>query len=250
MNNEIPQPQVLSEEDQIASILENLPAETEVDVKVPSRGYPYFGKEGLFRVRPMTFDDEKSLTTGARSAAFNPANHLLSKCVLNVDVDKLVIIDKLYLLIKIRELSYGNEYKVGVVCGNCGFENKLNLELDKLRCEAIPEDFEFRSRKIFLDGIKKEATISYLTVADEEHISPDRIGDNLWRFIQSIDGIDNPTVIAKVSKKLPIVDIHNIVKNLVLAEYGIQSQIRYTCDSCSTSNLINLPIDENFFSVS
>ena len=38
MSNEIPETEVLTEDDQIASILENLPAETEIDVEVPSRG--------------------------------------------------------------------------------------------------------------------------------------------------------------------------------------------------------------------
>jgi len=249
MNTEIPETQVISEEDQVASILENLPAETEIDVKVPSRGYPYFGKEGLVRVRPMTFEDEKSMSTGDRTPQFNAANHLLSRCVLNVEIEKLVIIDKLYLLIKIRELSYGNEYKVGVVCGKCGCENKLSLELDKLQCNAVPEDFNFTSREIFLDGIKKTAQISYLTVSDEDFVGPDKVADNLWRYVTSIEGIDNPSVLSKVILKLPIIDIHKIVKHLMLTDYGIQPQIRYTCDSCNNSNLINLPLDENFFSV-
>tara|TARA_R100001086_G_scaffold247446_2_gene181749 strand:+ start:608 stop:1360 length:753 start_codon:yes stop_codon:yes gene_type:complete len=250
MSTEIPEPQVLSEEDQVAAILENLPAETEVDVAVPSRGIPYFGKEGLVRVRPMTFDDEKSLTTGNRTKMFNPANHLLSRCVTNVEINRLVIIDKLFLLIKIRELSYGKDYKVGAVCPACSFENKLNLELDKLLCNDVPEDFNFDSREIFLEGIKKKAEVSILTVTEEPYVETGKIANNLWRFFKSIDGVNSPTVIAKVVEKLPVIDIHTVVKEIMLSEYGIQPQIRFECDSCNRSNLINLPIDENFFSVS
>ena len=89
MNNEIPETEVLNEDEQVASILENLPAETEIDVDVPSRGIPYFGKSGLLRVKPMTFEDEKSMSTGSRTSMFDPANYLLSKCVANIDIDKL-----------------------------------------------------------------------------------------------------------------------------------------------------------------
>lgn len=249
MNNEIPETQVLSEEEQIASILENLPAETEVDVDVPSRGIPYFGKEGVVRIRPMTFEDEKSMSTGSRTPMFNPANYLLSRCVLNVEVDRLVIIDKLFLLIKIRELSYGKDYKVGVVCSHCGFENKLNLQLDALLSNKVPEDFNFNEIKVYLEGIKKDALLNILTVADEAFVDPERIGENLWRFVNTIDGIDNRTVIAKAVSQLPLVDVHTIIKEIMLSQYGIQPQIRFECDSCRKSNLINLPIDENFFSV-
>ncbi len=249
MNTEIPETKVLSEEEELSKILENLPAETEVDVSVPSRGIPYFGKEGTVRVRPMTFEDEKSLSTGARSPMFNPANHLIGRCVLNVDIDKLLMIDKLYLLLKIRELSYGNEYKVGAVCSHCSYQNTLSLELDKLNTVQVPKDFQFNNREVYLKGIKKNATISFLTVADESFLAPDRIGENLWRFVTSIDGIETQTTISKVISKLPVVDIHILVAELTLSQYGVQPQINYTCDSCNTSNLIGLPIDENFFSV-
>jgi len=249
MNNEIPETEVLDEDEQVASILENLPAETEIDVDVPSRGIPYFGKPGLLRVKPMTFEDEKSMSTGSRTSMFDPASYLLSKCVANVDVDKLLLIDKLFLLLKVREISYGNDYKVGSVCPQCTYENKLNLELNKLLCNPVPLDFIFKNREIFLRGIQKKATVAFLTVSDEEFLGPEVIGDNLWRFITSIDGVEDTKIISKVVAKLPVVDMHILIKELMLSDYGIQPQIRYQCDSCKNSNLVSLPLDENFFSV-
>jgi|TARA_A100000172_G_scaffold41301_3_gene25203 hypothetical protein len=249
MNDKISETQVMSEEEQVALLLENLPSETEMDISVPSRGIPYFGKEGKVRVRPMTFQDEKSMSTGSRSPLFNPANHLLSQCVKNVDVDRLVIIDKLFLLIKVRELSFGSDYKVGVICPNCSYENKLNLELSKLISNQVPEDFSFDKIDIHLEGINKKACLNFLTVADEDYIDPGKVSENLWRFIQSIEGVDNPMVIAKVVERLPLQDVHSIIKAMMLSEYGIQPHVRFTCDSCTKSSLINLPIDENFFSV-
>ena len=249
MSNEIPETAVLSEDDQIAAILEHLPAEVEVDINVPTKGVLYFGKESPVRLRPMTFDDEKSLTTGTRSHDFNAANYLLSRCLKNIAVEKLVIIDKLYLLIKLREISYGKDYKVGVVCGHCNFENILNLEIDKLQCNHVPDDFNYTNREVFLEGIKKTSEISVATVIEERFFEGEQLSNNLWRFIKKIDGVDDPTIIAKVIDKLPIIDIHRIVKEIMLSEYGVQPQIRYTCDKCTKSNLISLPIDENFFSV-
>ena len=215
MSTEIPQTAVLSEEEQVASILEHLPAETEIDVVVPTKGIFYFGKEMPIRMRPMTFDDEKSLVTGSRSVDFNAANYLLSRCLKNIEVDKLIIIDKLFLLIKLREISYGKDYKVGVICGNCNFENVLNLEIDKLAVKEVPEDFDYVNNSFFLDGIQKDIEISVATVVEEHFLQGEKLSDNLWRFIRKIGGIDNPTVIAQVIDKLPIADIHNIVKKIM-----------------------------------
>ena len=249
MNKEIPETKSMTEEEQLAAILEHLPAEAEIDVIVPTKGTFYFGKEAPIRMRPMTFDDEKSITTGSRSTDFNAANYLLSRCVTNLDAEKLIIIDKLYLLIKLREISYGKDYKVGVICGQCGFENTLNLEIDKLAVKSVPDDFDYMNHTVFLEGIKKEAEISVATIIEEHFLQGDKLSNNLWRFIRKIGGIDNPTVIAQVIEKLPIIDMHKIVKEIMLGDYGVQPQVRYSCDKCTKSNLISLPIDENFFSV-
>ncbi len=250
MSDQIPEQKVLSEEEQIASVLEHLPAETETEVEVPSRGLPYFGAEGPVKIRPLTFEDEKSLTTGGRNPNFNPANHLLSRCVVDLDVNKLVLIDKLYLLIKVREISYGKDYKVGVVCNQCTAENTLDLQLDQLAVKQVPEDFDFAGNTVYLPTIKKEAVISTLTVAQEKLVDVRQITANLWRFIKKIGDVDNPGIIAKIVEKLPIADMHVMVKALSLSDYGVQPHVMYKCDSCGTANKIGLPLDENFFSVS
>jgi len=249
MNDQIPETKVLTEEEQIQQLLEHLPAEADISVTVPSLGLPYFGKEGTIQIRPMTFDDEKTLTTGVRTPQFNAANFLLERCVLNVKTPHLLLMDKLFLLLKIREISYGNDYKIKVGCSKCQFENELNLLLDQLRCVFVDKDMNFADRTVFLEGLKKEATVSVLTVSDEDILQRGDIYSNLYRFIKTLDSIDNPGIIQKVISKLPIADIHCLMNALTLSDYGIQPQVRYVCDACNHSNLISLPIDENFFSV-
>ena len=249
MTDNIPQEQVLSEEEEMASILEHLPAETEIDVVVPSKGLPYFGKEGTVRIRPMTFDDEKAIMTGKRSEEFNAANYLLSRCITNVDIDRVVLIDKLYLLLKLREISYGNDYSAGAVCPHCEYENKLNIQIDQLTVTQVPDDVDIFSRKVHLTKIKKDALISTPIVADERYLEPENIQNNLWRFIKKIGDCENPTIIAKVIEKLPLADLNTLINKISLSEFGVQPQIKYVCNSCKETNLINLPINENFFSV-
>ena len=76
MNTEIPETSTLSEEDEIAQILEHLPTETDISVEVPSKGRTYFPKGGTVDLKPIHFEDEKALATGNRGRDFNPANYL------------------------------------------------------------------------------------------------------------------------------------------------------------------------------
>lgn len=249
MNDQIPETKSLTEAEQIEKLLEHLPAEANISVVVPSLGLPYFGKESSVQLRPMTFDDEKTLSTGARSPQFDAANFLLERCVLNVKTPHLLLMDKLFLLLKIREISYGNDYKIKVECTHCRYENQLTLLLDQLQCNYVAKDMKFEDRTVFLETLKKDAVISVLTVSDEAAFRSGDMYSNLYKFIKSLDSINNPGILQKVINKLPLSDIHSIVNELTLSKYGIQPQIRYTCDSCTKSNLISLPIDENFFSV-
>ena len=250
MTSEIKETKVLSEEEQVSQILENLPKETEMEVPIPSCGRQYFkGKEGLIKLKPIKFGDEKELAMGNRGPNFNPANFLLSKCVQNVEVGELLLMDKLYLLLKIREISYGNEYEVGVGCTDCGHENKLNLHLDKLETTFVPEEVDVFNIPVFLKGIQKEAIVTAPLVGEESFLSPQNIQTNLWRFIKSIGGSTEPTIIGKVIPKLPLVDVHTLINAFSLDKFGVQPKVKYTCDSCAHLNLISLPIDENFFSV-
>tara|TARA_R100001163_G_C5045522_1_gene182873 strand:+ start:240 stop:989 length:750 start_codon:yes stop_codon:yes gene_type:complete len=248
MSNEIPQAPVNSDDDQVASILEHLPVETEIDVLLPSRGIPYFGKETSVRIRPILFEDEKHMAVASSDRDYNPAQYLLGKCVEGIDPGNLILIDKLFLLLKIRELSYGKDYSVGAACKQCGFANNLNVQLDQLKVKYIPEDLDVFQIPVDLSGIKKTAIIS-TPISAEEHYLTNDIDQHLWRFIKSIDGNDSKTVLSKVVKKLPLLDIHTIVKSFSLEQYGVQSTVKFSCDSCDHTNVISLPIDENFFSV-
>ena len=112
----------------------------------------------------------------------------------------------------------------------------------------IPDDLNVFEIPIELKGIKKKAVVS-TPISSEESYLGSTIDKNLWRFIKSIDGNEDKRVIAEVVNKLPIRDVHTIVKGFSLEEYGIQTTVKYTCDSCTFKNVITLPIDENFFSV-
>lgn len=240
-----------TEEDaEVASILESLPTEVATAVLVPSRGIPYFGKEKKIVIRPMNFDDEKAIISTKKNQKIDAATLLLSRCVEGVEVSDILIVDKLFLLLKIRELSYGDDYKAISICNRCASQNTLNILLSDLLCIHADEGDNLAVREIELDGIKKKAVTISTTILDEEYLKQENILSNIWRFVQSIAGNEKKAVIAKVIEKLPIADVHKLLKGINLLDYGIQTEVTFDCESCGYSNVITLPINENFFSVS
>ena len=109
-------------QDQRDSRLEKLfgeiPLEADVIVRLPSLGKYYANNTPEVTISPIKFEDEKQLTTSVRNG-LNPVNLILSKCVAGVDHNNLLLMDKLLLLLKIREISYGETYPAAVTCPKC-----------------------------------------------------------------------------------------------------------------------------------
>ena len=239
-----------NKEDIINDILKDLKQEKSIQVSLPSRGILYrFADEEDPHVylRPMTFEDEKHLAT-ARKSGKDPANMLLERCVSNVDVNQLVSFDKLYLILKLREISYGDTYDARVVCPKCDAEAEIGLNISELPVKELPEDFT-DPITVMLPKLNKEAKVRIPRVKDEQHLrNAQTAADQIWRFVVEIAGVTDKSIIAELLKKLPLVDVKTII-NAMNVECGIETKIHYQCDYCGGGSIVDLPINENFFNV-
>ena len=239
-----------SKQKDIDSILENLPVILETEVSLPSKGkfYSLPDPASPVRVRPMTFEDEKSIAILKKSDRINPINHLLSKCVINLNINDLLIMDKLYLLYKIREVSYGKDYKAVITCPKCFADSEVTIDISVLLLDEIPEDLA-DPREITLPTLKKNAVVRFPRLKDEKYLDfLENKSLQLWRFIDSIDGNTDKMVVSKVLEKLPIVDMHVIMNEITKPEYGLNSKINFICADCDGQSVVDIPIGENFFS--
>jgi|2_EtaG_2_1085320.scaffolds.fasta_scaffold16643_2 hypothetical protein len=236
----------MSENDIIESILKKAPDTTYTEVELPSKGRFYDTGKSTLEVRPMTFADEKVVMSNANINK-DTLNMLISRCVKGIGIPDLLIIDKLFLVMKIRELSYGGDYRAVVPCPECRHDNDVTFDIGILNVNYIPDDLK-DPREIELAVIEKMAKVKMPRVKDEKYLKNfDLISDNLWRFISEIDGHSHPTIISKVVSKLPIKDIHTIVKGLGTTDYGLDSTIRLVCSNCSHHSSMELPISSDFF---
>jgi hypothetical protein len=229
-------------------IFANLPTETETVVDLPSRS-KFYGTSKI-TIRPMTFEDEKAMVLSKKNKG-DVINTLLGRCVQGVNVFDLLLLDKLHLILKLREISYGDNYSATVTCAKCQADNKLNFTLSDLPIEQIPETLQMEN-EITLPVTKVKVKVRIPTIDDEKYLNSEvSIFDNLWRFVTAIQDSDDPVIISKFlsDPRVPLKDMHAIMDMVSLKEYGVQTTVRFDCDKCSHPNIITLPIGPDFFTV-
>jgi hypothetical protein len=102
---------------------------------------------------------------------------------------------------------------------------------------------------VTLPVIKKEAKIRLPRVRDERVLMDSEEALNqIWRFVSEIDGHTDKSIIAAVVDKLPLKDVRTVLK-AIKTDYGVDTKVKFECNSCGGVTVVDLPIDSNFFDV-
>lgn len=235
-------------ESKLKDLFGDVPLESETIVKLPSEGRFYKSKVAELTISPIRFEDEKSLTSSQKNN-INPVNLILEKCVHGMDIHSLLLIDKLYLLLKIREISYGAEYPAIITCPSCSNKAEVRVNLSKLIVNDIPKDLE-DPREISLPKLKKKIKVRFPRVSDERYLTTSElIYNNIWRFVVELNGDTDPVFISQAIPKMPIMDIKYIISNIMRNDLGLVPKFLYDCEFCGNMTEMEIPINENFFSV-
>ena len=246
----VPLEQSQNNDEEIERILENVPSEIEISVNLPSKNKFYILKDPAspITVRPMTFEDEKILSSNTNRD--NAINLLLDRCVNNIDIQQLLLMDKLFLILKIREVSFGDNYTIEHICPTCNATNELTFDITEFKVNEVPDELE-DPQDVELPTLKKMAKVRLPRVADESFLlDVDTLFDNLWHFVLEIDGNTKKSIISKVIQRLPSADFHVLTDLIFTTKYGLELKAQFKCDSCQTVNIAEIPFSENFFSVS
>jgi len=229
----------------IDDLLKDLPSESAIEVNLPSENkiYALDDPGAPITLRPMTFEDEKQVISADKNQ--DPVNIILQRCITNLHVGELLISDKLYLIMKLREISYGDDYTTTIVCNGCKTENNTTIKLSQLRIEPVPSDL-CDPLEVHLPSIGKMVKVRIPRVKDEKLFGGGDIYTNLWRFVEEIDGQFDKIIISAVLKKLPLRDMKLILKAMK-TDFGVDTRIKFLCSECQETAVVELPINANFF---
>ena len=248
-NNPMTAGQKQTDQEIIANILKDMPSNDAIELDLPSKNRFYTLQEPgkPITLRPMTFQDEKSMLS-KKNSGVDVINQLLARCIENIDVGQLMQMDKLYILMKLREISYGPEYNVTINCPSCHKENNVKFEMNTFEVRYADENLT-NPLKIHLPVLKKDVVLRLPRISDEKYFAnAEQSLSNLWRFVEEIDGHSSKTIISKVIPQLPIKDAHYLMDALGCTGYGIDTGVTFACAYCNHVESMDLPITADFFS--
>jgi hypothetical protein len=236
-------------EDALNALFSNSGDDTITVTELPSRGKYYSGFQGV-EITPLTFLDEQHILN-AKDSKTDIVSKLLEKSVVGINVEELLSMDKMFLLMKVREVSYGDTYDFRITCPGCSAEIKTSLQLsDHLNMTQIPDDLE-DPREIDLPRLKVKAEVRFPRSREETFLrDAEEIYKNLYRFVVSIDGNQDPVFISKALKRMHIQDIKKLINEINMGDYGVNPRFIFECPECDHTETMAVPMDVSFFSVS
>ena len=251
------------------ALLNTLHTQEYDEVVLPSRGKFYSGggmpNDGLVHIRPMTGQEEAILATERFMRNGTGIERILSSCLKEkFDTTQLLLIDRTFLIIYLRGISYGNIYSVNLHCPKCdsNFEYDIDLNLPVHYCDDGIDESAFVKT---LPNSKFKFKYRLLSGRDEKEIErhrkmmsnnfKDNIDDTFfYRAALSLDwiGLDNNLLnnkseIQSLVQKLPVNDVNYIRNVLLKPPFGSDTLIPTICNVCSADFKIELPFEASFF---
>lgn len=236
-------------------------------IQLPSKGRFYNGTDGptdgVLTLRPMTGDEEQILATPRFVKRGQAVNMIFSRCMGESYKPELFLtIDRTYLLIYLRIISYSNLYDVNVRCSDC--EKKFDTTIDlntACNIEACPDTFG-----PVLEGVLPSSGYHFSyrlsTGRDEIEIQEYRdrrvkafgdavVDDTLiYRsasLINEIEGLDDKQELQALIRSLPISDVSYLRQCVNEPPFGVDTNVEIVCSHCLQDFNIDLPLESNFF---
>lgn len=252
----------------LKELLESLKGATATyeEILLPSGGRFYDGvngpTNGIISIRPMTGEEEQILATPRYVKKGQALNMIFQKCMKeNYRAENFLTVDRTYLLIYLRGISYSPSYDVEMKCQECEKKFGHTIDLNTLYVEQAPDDFGPELRDV-LPTTKLPFSYRLSNGKDEQEINEYRerrsraFGDaatddslihRTAMLLNDIDGITNKQELQVLLKNLPINDNAYIRSCINEPPFGVDTRVEIICPNCLQDFEVDLPLEANFF---
>jgi hypothetical protein len=241
-----------------------------IPVEIPSKGYPYKGVSndkdlvrGIVYLKPMTYKEEKILTTDRLVREGIALDMILESCIKSdINPYDLLSTDRMYLLFYLRGMSYGLKYDFDVKCYHCGTNFVQSVEIDKLPINEFESEEEAEEPfSIKLPISQAELKVHFMRGNEERKATedataksydePDDVGATLLNTVEQVklkDGeVLSPSDKIDFLNNLVGADIDHFRTVVNELSPGIKQLEHIYCPRCRGELEFNVPLGRNFF---
>lgn len=138
--------------------------------------------------RPFTVREVKRLATMNETNYHAIIKEVLTSCVRGIDISKLLVSDKIYIIFWLRANTYKDaHFTTPYVCEHCGRENEFFFDVADFDFTYLSDEFKESDLSItLLNGHTLE--LKYLSIADEDRINQFKI--QLKSGLSQYDDVD------------------------------------------------------------
>lgn len=237
-------------------------------IVLPSMGKFYDGEDGpidgVLHIRRMTGEEEKILATPRWVKQGVAIDMIFNNCLKErYDSANFLLIDRTFLLIWLRGISYSPSYDVKITCPYTekDFEHSIDLNLDVEQC---PDNFNRNS----LQGVLPQTGYKYryrlATGADEKQVqahrdkkiklnvnnrnkSDDSLLYKTTLLIEDIEGLSSKEELQILLSKLPVGDVAHLRNVTSEPPFGVNTKVVVVSPYTDEEFEIDLPLEASFF---
>ncbi len=236
-------------------------------VQLPSRGILYAGRlpEGWVELCPMTTREEKILLSQQPDRAAL-LDRIIERCLPTKDVplSEMLVSDRFFLLLMLRNITYGPTYRIHVSCPQCKVVVFQDIQLPDGLTLRVLTDADTEPFFVDLPMSGKKLGLRLLRVEDEQEIrrfvrqtamtgrtaaegDPSYIY-RLARHVVSIDEQKVTTVQAvRFCENMIGGDSARMRHAVEESECGVTLTLKHTCSACGAAFEELLPFSDEFF---
>jgi len=236
------------------------------EIELPSKGRFYDGTDGptdgKLHIRPMTGEEEQILATPRFVRKGVAINMIFSRCIKeSFKPENFLSVDRTFLLIYLRGISYGAEYEVEVKDPETDRKFTTVIDLDSLPKENCPDDFGPPLQDVLpksglpftyrLSRGKDEVELQDYRDRRLKQFGDTATDDTLIfrsaQLVETIASITNKTEIQQILRNLPIQDLSFLRGVVNEPPFGVDTKVTMLSPMSQEEFEVDLPLEANFF---
>lgn len=218
-------------------------------LKLPSgcKIYDKVDPDKLF-IRTLRGRDEKLIAEISKDNYEKKFTQILGNCVEGIDVSKLTLGDRKYVMLWLAINSYSSNHTIDFMCEHCLSKLQLDVDLSAVQIKTLPEGFSEPCPISLSDG--KVVNLRLFRVQDELKLAElEKSGQNTWNFRWALTIVGDMPFMEKV-EMLENMETKDIAKIRAFHEentHGPVMETKYECEKCGGEGVTPIPFRFELF---